>query len=103
METVLDFPDGPQVITRVLKQRRGRQKRSREEHCGEDSGRCCWLLTREEVAMNRGYKQLWEAGEDKKMTALLELPEGPQPHQLLTLDQCDAFQRSTSRTARKYI
>ena len=27
---VLDFPDGPQVITRVLKQRRGCQKRTRE-------------------------------------------------------------------------
>lgn len=56
MEMILDFPDGPQVITRVLKQRSGRQKRSREEHCGEDSGRCCWLLTREEVAMNRGIQ-----------------------------------------------
>ena len=30
METVLDFPDGPQVITWVLKQRRGCQKRTRE-------------------------------------------------------------------------
>ena len=101
MGKCLDFPDGPKVITRVLKQGRGRQKRTREVAVQGGLREVLLILKTEEEAMTQECQPLWEAGEGKRMASLLELPEGTRPRQHLILAQCDAFQMSTSRTARK--
>ena len=53
-EVILDYPDGSNVITRVFKSRRGRQKREAER--GEDrkkDQRCC-VRTQPTVAGSEG-------------------------------------------------
>lgn len=52
----LRFSDGPQVITRVLKQRRGCQKRTREMALWGAHREVLLAFEKEEEAMNQGVQ-----------------------------------------------
>lgn len=88
-EKILDYPDGPNVITRVLKSKKSRRENQRKRCSDGSRVRECCVANFEDEGRRPQSKECWwslEARKAKKQIPSYNLQEGTQPFQ--DLDFC---------------